>query len=258
MRFFILISYNGSAYCGWQRQKNGISVQELLEKAFSVYLRESIEITGAGRTDSGVHAINYHAHFDSLNTVLISEPLKVIYKINAILPSDIVIHDICQVNDTSHCRFDAISRKYKYFVHTEKTPFASEFSFYFPHQLNLDLMNKAAKYLIGEKDFTSMAKLHSDTKTNICNVTEAIWTMECPLNLHPSENYSYCFTITANRFLRNMVRAVTGSLLEIGRGKQSPGWIPDVLREKNRCAAGNSVPSHALFLTEIKYPYKVF
>ena len=258
MRFFILISYNGSAYCGWQRQKNGISVQEQLEKAFSVFLRESTEITGAGRTDSGVHAINYHAHFDSANPVLLKDPLKIIYKINAILPPDIVIHDICQVNNDSHSRFDAISRTYRYYVHTFKDPFAAGYSYFFPYSLNIDAMNKAASYLTGERDFTSMAKLHSETKTNICNVTEAIWTPGDPVNLHPESNGRFCFTITANRFLRNMVRAVVGSLLEVGRERKSPEWIIEVLNEKERGAAGNSVPAHALFFTEINYPYKVF
>lgn len=265
MRFFILLSYNGSSFNGWQKQKNGPSVQEHLEFAFGAYLREKIEITGAGRTDTGVHAINYIAHLDSCNDNISKDRHLLLYKINAILPAGIVVHDICQVGDSCHSRFDAVSRTYKYYIHTSKNPFLNDYSCFYPYKLNLEKMNEAARLLIGEKDFTSMAKLHSDVKTNICNVTFANWeelspmdSIDIPLFQNCGNSQGICFTITANRFLRNMVRAVTGTLLEIGRGVHEPEWIIDVLNEKNRGAAGNSVPAHALFLTKIEYPYKLF
>ncbi|MHC1780628.1 MAG: tRNA pseudouridine(38-40) synthase TruA [Bacteroidales bacterium] len=265
MRFFILLSYNGSSFNGWQKQKNGPSVQEHLESAFGAYLREKIEITGAGRTDTGVHAVNYVAHLDSCNDNISKDRHLLLYKINAILPAGIVIHDICQVGDSCHSRFDAVSRTYKYYIHSSKSPFLNDISCFYPYKLDIGKMNKAAKLLIGEKDFTSMAKLHSHVKTNICNVTFAKWEELSPLDAigiplfqNCSNSQCICFTITANRFLRNMVRAVTGTLLEIGRGIHEPEWIIDVLNEKNRGAAGNSVPAHALFLTAIEYPYEIF
>ncbi|OFX81701.1 MAG: hypothetical protein A2X20_01445 [Bacteroidetes bacterium GWE2_40_15] len=268
MRFFLLLSYNGSAFNGWQRQINGPSVQEHLEFAFSAYLREKIEITGAGRTDTGVHAINYVAHLDSCNDSLTKEQQLLLYKINAILPSGIVVNDICQVSDSCHARFDAVSRTYKYFVHTKKEPFLNEYSCFFPYELDIDAMNRAAAMLLGERDFTSMAKLHTDVKHHICTVTRAEWQPLSPLNItgpdrHNSPDnfehpYTFCFTISANRFLRNMVRAIVGSLLEIGRGRERPEWILEVLDKKDRGAAGSSVSSHALFLSSIEYPYKIF
>jgi len=264
MRFFISVSYNGSNYNGWQKQKNGASVQQHLEYAFSVYLKEEVGIVGAGRTDTGVHAMEYIAHFDSANLELSKERQMIIYKINAILPTDIVFHDICQVHENAHSRFDAMERSYKYFIHTFKDPFAGMFSFFTPKFLDISAMNKAAEYLIGNKDFTSMAKLHSPTKTNICNVKNAFWSLGSPISQEISNNSfktngnHYVFEITANRFLRNMVRAITGTLLEIGQGKHDPEWILEVLEKKERGAAGTSVPAHALFLTKIEYPYQIF
>lgn len=266
MRYFISLSYNGRAFNGWQVQLGHPSVQSELERAFSVYLGEKIDITGAGRTDSGVHAINYIAHLDIQQPLNPEELIKLVYKINAILPSDIVLYKICQVPDSSHARFDAIGRTYNYYVHTRKDPFLGEYSFFFPYELDLEKMNFAAGYLLGEKDFTSMSKLHTDVKTNICTVSEAIWTPGAPLNftsLSKEDNQggeitTLFFTITANRFLRNMVRAVVGSLLEVGRGRKEPIWIEEVLEKKNRCEAGSSVPAHPLFLTGIEYPYRLF
>lgn len=292
MRYFISLSYRGSAYSGWQVQVNRPSVQAEIERAFSIYLGTVIGITGAGRTDAGVHATGYIAHFDSPNPILAQDYPKLIYKINAILPADITLFDIFHVPDDAHARFDAISRTYKYYIHTKKDSFASEFSYFFPYDINLDAMNLAASYLLGEKDFTSMAKLHSDVKTNICTVTEAFWTPGSPLcfssafmsgnvgaktlptssglpfeqsyeiNYDPvlssalplPQDTAFCFTISANRFLRNMVRAVVGSLLDVGRGKQQPESIKEILAAKNRSSAGISAPAHALFLTRVEYP----
>ena len=266
MRYFISLSYNGRSYNGWQVQPEQPSIQSELERAFSVYLGEKIEITGAGRTDSGVHAINYIAHLDIERPLNPEELTKLLYKINAILPPDIVLYKICQVPPESHARFDAIGRTYKYYIHTRKDPFLDEYSYFFPYDIDLEKMNFAATFLLGEKDFTSMAKLHADAKTNICTVKEAIWKPGAPLNFTPLCNKNnkegdittLCFTITANRFLRNMVRAIVGSLLEVGRGRKEPNWIAEVLEEKDRSAAGSSVPAHPLFLTEIGYLTKYF
>ena len=276
MRLFIRLSYNGSAYSGWQRQNNALSIQAELERALSIYLKNETEVTGAGRTDTGVHAINYIAHFDTNDASLLKERQKLLYKINAILPGDITVNDICQVDENSHARFDATSRTYKYFVHTKKEPFLTHYSYLYPYNLDIEAMNTAADHLIGEQDFTSMAKLHSDTNSNLCNVIRADWVIASPIlitnnGLSPLSNkrsayathddsigYTFCFTITANRFLRNMVRAVVGSLLEIGRGVYEPEHIIEILAKRDRCAAGNSVPPHSLFLTNIEYPYELF
>ncbi len=260
MRYFISLTYKGSSYCGWQIQVNQQSVQAELEKAFSLYLRMNTQITGAGRTDAGVHAINYVAHFDSVIPIQAQDYPKLIYKINAILPSDITILNICQVPDNAHARFDALCRTYNYFVHSRKNSFLDQYSYFYPYELDLDKMNSAATLLLGEHDFTSMAKLHSDSKTNLCTVTQAIWKPYSPLNFStiPKSDSSICFSISANRFLRNMVRAVVGSLLEVGRGKKEISWISEIMEQKNRCAAGSSVPAHPLFLTNIEYPYEIF
>ena len=251
MRYFILLSYNGKNYSGWQKQQNAYAIQEHLESAFKTFLREDVEITGAGRTDSSVNAINYIAHFNSSQDNVFKDPSFFIYKMNAILNDDIVVHNICQVADDAHARFDAISRSYKYHIHTCKDPFASQFSTFFPYDIDIDAMNRAAQYFIGTQDFKSMEKLHGGNQNSICTVTEAIW--------EPTKGDThFVFKVTANRFLRNMVRAMVGSLLEVGRGKREPEWIIELLKEQNRSKAGNSVAGNALFLTEIKYPYKLF
>jgi tRNA pseudouridine38-40 synthase len=254
MRFFILLSYDGSHFFGWQRQPNKISVQQIIEEALSTLLRESIQITGAGRTDTGVHAKNYYAHFDSNNNIITKEPDFIIYKLNAILPKSIHIADIFLVPSESHARFDAISRTYKYYIHTSKDPFSLQYSYFYPHLVDIESMNDACKFLIGERDFTSLAKLHTDTKSNICSVELAKWEYGTFSTIENHKNH-FVFTIKANRFLRNMVRASVGTLLEIGRGKYPINWLEEVLNKRDRCAAGNSVPSNALFLTEIEYPY---
>ncbi len=263
MRYFISISYKGSSYFGWQIQPSQPSVQETLSKAFSVYLGGDVEITGAGRTDTGVHAVNYIAHFDFEELNLQENYRNIIYKINAILPSDIVLNDICQVEDDSHSRFDAVSRTYKYYIHTRKNPFVDDFSLYCPYNPDLEKMNLAAKSFLGKQDFTSLAKLHGSAKTNICTVTKAEWVIErqhplFPTSAEEGQAQYLCFEVTADRFLRNMVRSMVGSLLEVGRGKNSAEWIKEMLEKKNRCEAGNSVQAKALFLCGIEYPYQLF
>ncbi len=249
MRYFICLSYNGSAFCGWQIQENANSVQAELQKALSTLLKTPIAVVGAGRTDTGVNARNYIAHFNTETPLSISPTL--FYKLNAILPKAICVHNIYPVDEQMHARFSAKSRTYKYYIHTEKDPFCSEFSYFLPPRLNFEKMNQAAKYFIGEQDFTSLEKLGADNKTSICNVTQAYWE---PLDAPTFEQAShFVFTVTANRVRRNMVRAMVGSLLDVGFGKKDPEWIQQMLLQKNRSAAGHSVPGNALFLVEVEY-----
>ncbi len=248
MRFFVSISFNGGAYSGWQIQKNVISVQAVMERALTLATGETISVTGAGRTDTGVNAKGFIAHFD-VSPECSKKPNEILRKINAILPSDIIAHNICQVEDDAHARFDAISRTYRYYVHTEKDPFAI-FSYYYRHPLDVERMNVAAKHLLGTKDFSSFEKLGGDNKTSVCSVISAQW--------EAIDKTHLCFCVTADRFLRNMVRAMVGTLLDVGRGKREPEWVAQLIEEKERCRAGQSVPGHALFLTEVRYPYPIF
>ncbi len=248
MRLFVSISFNGGAYSGWQIQKNAISVQAVLERALTLATGEQISVIGAGRTDAGVNAKGFIAHFD-ISPECTRKPEYILGKLNAILPSDIIAQNICQVSDDAHARFDAISRTYRYYVHTEKDPFAI-FSYHYRHRLNIERMNIAARLLLGTKDFSSFEKVGSDNNTSICTVTSALWKSLDETHL--------CFEVTADRFLRNMVRAMVGTLLDVGRGKREPEWMAQLIGEKERCKAGQSVPGHALFLTEVKYPYPLF
>lgn len=248
MRLFVSISFNGGAYSGWQIQKNAISVQAVLERALTLATGETISVIGAGRTDAGVNAKGFIAHFD-ISPECTKKPEYILGKMNAILPSDIIAHNICQVADDAHARFDAISRTYRYYIHTEKDPFAI-FSYHYKHRLDVERMNIAAQHLLGTKDFSSFEKVGSDNNTSICTVTSALWERIDKTHL--------CFEVTADRFLRNMVRAMVGTLLDVGRGKREPEWIAQLIEEKERCKAGQSVPGHALFLTEVRYPYPIF
>lgn len=254
MRYFISLSYNGSAYSGWQIQDNAISVQQLVQRALSIHLSQEITLTGAGRTDSGVSAQNYIAHFDTINSLCFKNLPKLLYKINATLPHDIVINEIAEVHDDAHARFDATCRTYKYYVHTKKDPFSLDFSYYFHYDLDIEAMNRACSWLTGEKDFSSFEKLHGGNTNSICRIFNASWEKDPAY----SDESHFVFTVSANRFLRNMVRAIVGSLLEVGRGKRAPEWIAELIEKQDRGLAGQSVPGKALFLTEIKYPYRVF
>lgn len=247
-RYFIQLSYKGTNYHGWQIQPNAISVQEILTKAFSTLLKEDIEITGAGRTDTGVHALNYIAHFDSQNNQLHSD-LKFLYKINSFLPKDIAVHQIRAVKNESHARFDATSRTYNYYIHTKKDPFLTDSSWYYPHKLDINLMNKAAELLFEFSDFTSFSKLHTDVKTNNCKITEAFW---------EQNEHKLIFTITADRFLRNMVRAIVGTLIDVGKNKITLNDFIEIIENKNRSEAGVSVPANGLYLSNITYDQSLF
>lgn len=245
MRYFITLSYNGTAYNGWQIQPNAPSVQQTLQQALSTILRTPLEVVGAGRTDTGVNASCMVAHFDYDPSLSTDDLTQLRYKLNKFLPSDIAILTIRNVASDMHARFSATSRTYHYYITTEKSPF-EPFAYYYPQQLDFQLMNEACKLLLTTSDFTSFAKLHTDTKTNLCTVTEAYWH-----SLNPTK---WEFTITANRFLRNMVRAIVGTLLDVGRGVITLQQFQQIIDNKNRCSAGNSVPGHALFLADIQYP----
>lgn len=249
-RYFIELSYDGTSYHGWQVQPNGVSVQETLQQALSTLLRQDIEIVGAGRTDAGVHASMMVAHFDFSGSVEL-DAMQLVYKLNKLLPHDIAVRRVYQVPDDMHARFSATSRTYHYYIHTRKSPFLRHYSWLVTFPLDFEKMNEAANRLLDFEDFTSFSKVNTDTKTNICHITEAQWKEITPLE--GQGGGAWRFTITANRFLRNMVRAIVGTLIEVGRGRMTVDEFCQVIEQKNRCSAGESVPGHALFLTEVKY-----
>ncbi len=242
-RYFIYLAYNGTNFHGWQIQPNGISVQETLERAFSLLLGEAIAVTGAGRTDTGVHAKLMVAHFDVSQPVIDIQSL--VGKLNSFLPKDIVIKKIELVPNDKHARFDAVSRTYEYHVCTTKNPFCYHFSYRLFESINFEVMNEAAERLHQYTDFTSFSKLHTDVKTNNCKIKFAEWKQK--------SDDEWVFTIEADRFLRNMVRAIVGTLLEVGKGKISVNDFCKIIENKNRCKAGSSVPANGLFLVDVKY-----
>lgn len=245
-RYFIELSYNGTPFHGWQRQPNAESVQQRLEEALSRVMRIDISVTGAGRTDTGVHARKMYAHFDSATPIADRDRLST--ALNRLCGPAIAIEKIHRVSESAHARFDALSRTYKYFIRYVKDPFVGGLCWE-TRPLDLEVMNEAASLLKKTDDFTSFAKLHSDSKTNICKVSRAEW--------EPLENGAV-FTITADRFLRNMVRAVVGTLVEVGRGKTDTVGFRRIIERQNRCAAGTSMPAHALFLWDITYPDSIW
>ena len=245
MRLFVQLSYDGSGFCGWQFQPNVPSVQEEVEKALSIALGEPVTVVGAGRTDTGVNARHYIAHFD-VSAWPQETSARLLRKINAILPPAIVAEAFYPVADNAHARFDAISRTYRYYIHTAKDPFACH-SCRCWYTFDVEAMNRGAQHLLGRHDFSSFEKTGGANKTSLCTVSEAHWDS-------PAEN-RLVFTITADRFLRNMVRATVGTLLEVGRGRREPDWVAEVLAARDRSEAGQSVIGEALFLEDIRYPY---
>lgn len=245
-RFFIYLGYNGANYCGWQSQPNGMAVQELIEKSLNTLFRVPTPIVGAGRTDAGVHARMMIAHF---NTDLNIDRIETVERLNRILPKDISIYKIVPVRDDAHARFDAISRRYSYFVTTSKDPFGYNFKYKVHNNLDLDKMNRCAKVLFEYNDFTSFSKLHTDVMTNNCSIKEVRWQLK---------GDDLEFSIKADRFLRNMVRAIVGTLLEAGRGKLDEMGMRRIIEAKDRRVAGVSVPAQALFLDEVEYPDDIF
>ncbi|MDG3583764.1 tRNA pseudouridine(38-40) synthase TruA [Galbibacter pacificus] len=246
MRYFLELSYNGKHYHGWQNQPNAISVQEVLEKALSTLLRAEIQILGAGRTDSGVHAKQMYAHFDM---EIMIDKNELIYKLNSFLPTDIAIHDIKIVNSDAHARFDAEQRSYEYWIVQQKDPFYTDFAYYLKANLNVDKMNEAATELLKHKDFQCFSKSNTDVKTYICDVKKAVWVQE---------KNKLVFYISADRFLRNMVRAIVGTLINVGMGKSSVEDVKKIIESKKRSNAGASVPAHGLYLTEVLYPDAIY
>jgi tRNA pseudouridine38-40 synthase len=246
-RYFIYLAYNGGNYCGWQNQPNGISIQQKIEESLHTLLRKPLSITGAVRTDAGVHARSMVAHFDWEEKI--TDLPALIDKLNNLLPSDISISTIVPVSQEAHARFDALSRTYKYYIYKEKNPFDFPFHYRITSPLDFGKMNEAAAILIEYTDFTSFSKLHTDVATNNCKIMQAGW---------KQEEAGWVFTIQADRFLRNMVRAIVGTLLEVGRGKLSLNGFRKVIESKNRGKAGTSVPGNALFLVDIEYPPSLF
>lgn len=243
MRYFVEFSYKGTNYHGWQIQPNALSVQQMLNNALSVLLNQTTDTVGAGRTDSGVHARQMFAHFDS---PAIDDIPKLIYKLNSYLPKDIAIHNLISVHDSAHARFDATSRSYEYHIHTKKNPFAIDNSWLVSQPLDFDLMNAAAAMLLGHRDFQCFSKSNTDVHTFNCEITEAYF------SAGPS---GLTFKISADRFLRNMVRAIVGTLVDVGTTKRSVTDFEQIIEGKNRQNAGKSAPAHGLFLTEVKYDY---
>ena len=290
MRYSLCLSYDGSAFCGWQIQPNAPSVQASLEATLSRLLNRSVAVTGAGRTDTGVHASGYVAHFD-WDGILPFEASDFIYKLNAMLPRGIVVHSVSEAAEEFHARFSARRREYTYFIHRQKDPFVAAFSWQcgFP-ELDFTAMNEACQYLLGTHDFSCFEKTGGDNKTSLCTIFEAFWEPYVPSHLQvmpgedmppathghprpckregpigdgrgreatvsggtPTPAYWY-FRVSADRFLRNMVRATVGSLIEVGRGKHRPEWIAELIASGTRGDAGESVPGHALFLNKVLY-----
>lgn len=246
-RYFIYLSYNGKNFCGWQSQPNGVSVQSTLEEALATLLREPVPVTGAGRTDAGVHARLMVAHFDREEAVVDLDFLA--EKLNRLLPKEIAVYKIVPVRSDAHTRFDATARTYKYYVTHKKDPFNFEGVTKIHGPLDFDAMNSAARTLFNYIDFTSFSKLHTDVKTNNCRIMQAEWTQEGDL---------WVFTIKADRFLRNMVRAIVGTLFEVGRGKLTVDGFRKVIEAKDRGKAGTSAPGHALYLVNVDYPEDLF
>lgn len=246
MRYFLDISYLGTNYHGWQVQSNAHTVQAELQDCLSKILRTTTEVMGSGRTDTGVHARQQIVHFEALNELNTEE---FIYKLNGILPDDISVNNCSEVRDDAHARFDATERAYRYCIHQSKSPFLINQSYYYTFELDLDLMNQAAAHLIGEHDFESFSKVKTEVNNFICTIHKAEWL---------KENDQLVFHVRANRFLRGMVRALVGTLLEVGRKKLSITEFVNIIEAKDRKQAGRAVPPHGLFLTEVNYPQDIY
>ena len=244
-RYFIHLAYNGANYCGWQTQPGLPTVQQTLEEALSTLLRQKVAVVGCGRTDTGVHASDFYAHFNVNDECgMMNDERGMVFKLNSFLPADIAIFGIFPVADNAHARFDATARTYQYHVSDRRLPFRQGQYCRIYFKPDIDKMNEAARVLMEYDDFTSFAKLHTQVKTNICHLSEAHW---------DEVGEEWIFTIRSNRFLRNMVRSVTGTLLDVGRGKLSIEGLREIIEKKDRCAAGVSMPACGLFLTKVEY-----
>lgn len=245
MRYFLEVSYKGTGYSGFQSQHNANTVQAEIEKAFKIILKEEIDLTGSSRTDAGVHALQNYFHFD-INRDLSS---KLLYNLNAVLPADISVNSLREVGDNAHCRFDAIGRDYKYFIYKKKNPFLTEKAFYFPYTLDLNLMRDAAAIIKEYSDFSSFSKRNTQVKSFVCEIKESEWTVdgECLV-----------YRVSANRFLRGMVRALTATMLKLGRGKMGLNGFRDIIESKDCTRANFAVPAHGLFLISVSFPDSYF
>lgn len=248
MRYFIELRYLGAAYCGWQRQPDQPSVQQTLERALTTLLREPVEVTGAGRTDTGVNASYYVAHFDLGRPI--DHPEQVVYKANFLLPGDISVWSLTPVADDAHARFHAREREYRYYIEPHKNPFTRHLTWQYYVPLDLERMNRAAALLLEFEDFTSFAKLNSNNKTNICHVRQARWTVD--------ERGVLCFTIRADRFLRNMVRSIVGTLVDVGRGRYTPEDFRAIVASRDLSRSSAGAPAQGLFLSDVRYPAEIF
>jgi tRNA pseudouridine38-40 synthase len=247
-RSFIFISYKGTSYHGWQVQPNSVTVQKILDESLTLILAEEIKTTGAGRTDTGVHAVVFCAHFDSISPDLMKNK-NLVFRLNRFLPPDISVSSIRKVSPDANARYSAVSRTYKYFVSRSKDPFTDDSSWYIHLDIDVEQMNKASRLLLNQSDFTSFSRLHSGNKTNLCRIYCAGW---------EQEGNRLIFTIKADRFLRNMVRAIVGTMIILGTGKMSLEEFEDVILAKDRSRAGTSAPAKGLFLTNIEYPEEIF
>lgn len=251
MRYFLRFAYDGTAFHGSQRQPNGVTVQETMEQALAMIFREEVPLTFAGRTDAGVHAREMYAHFDlpdNDNSKFLILNSK--FRLNGILPDSIAVFDVYPVRDDAHARFDAVRRTYEYHIIDHKDPFLCTQATRVRPGLDFAAMNEAAQLLIGKQDFASFCRTNTDVKTTICDLTRAEW--------QELGNGHAVFTIAADRFLRNMVRAVVGTLFEVGRGKMTKEQFAEVITQHNRCAAGDSAPAEGLFLTHVEYPEDIY
>jgi tRNA pseudouridine38-40 synthase len=248
VRYFIFLSYKGTSYHGWQVQPNGITVQQTLDEALSVILEEQITTTGAGRTDTGVHALVFCAHFNSMASDLDTRK-NFIYRLNRYLPKDISVTSVRKVKSDSNARFSALSRTYTYYISRKKDPFTEDSSWYLHGDIDTDSMNQAAALLLKYSDFTSFSRLHTDVRTNNCRIMQALW--------EESES-SLIFTIRADRFLRNMVRAIVGTMADVGAGRITVKEFDEIIKAKDRGSAGKSAPAKGLFLSGIEYPGDIF
>ncbi len=242
-RYFIHMAYHGGAYCGWQIQRGSSTVQGVLNEALSMLLRSEVETVGCGRTDTGVHASSFYAHFDSETAI---DELWLTFKLNTVLPKDIAVYDVLSVGEEHHARFSATYRSYTYRMHTRKDPFLDGLSLFTHYELDLDLMNRAGEFLMRTNDFAAFCKTGSDQKTTLCKLMQCEW---------HSEGYAIHLQISADRFLRNMVRSIVGTSIDLGRGKISLDDFEAIVQSKSRSRAGTSAPAHGLYLSAIGYPF---
>lgn len=247
MRYFVKLAYNGTDFHGWQIQPGASSIQEEIEEKLSTILQQKTSILGCGRTDAGVHAKEFYAHFDSDSVELELDHL--VHKLNTMLHAHIAIRSINQVNSEAHARFDATKRSYEYHISKTKDPFGEMLSYKLSSDLDLDRMNKAGELLLGEQDFTSFCKAKAENHTKLCTIFSSSWT---------KEEGKLIFKITANRFLRNMVRAIVGTMLDIGQGKMEVEELKNIIASQDRTRAGRSVPAHGLYLSKVEYPSEIF